>query len=202
VRDGEAQSFVRGMNMPEDIRKLITGFRRAQVLMYCRSIKPEKVAATLKSIPVEIMDMIIEATSPEFDDRNQTPCLSNSDTSFSSTKAMFHTDDLPWTKKEFPTEQTLNDLHCQIIASAQHDLVDLTNSWPSPREGETDLKDNLKSEPAASADLCQSGTNSSTVGTWKEDRHHCALVLSGHIASRKKVASDTFIHLRTTRLDF
>jgi hypothetical protein len=96
--------------MPEDIRKLITGFRRAQVLMYCRSIKPEKVAATLKSIPVEIMDMIIEATSPEFDDRNQTPCLSNSDTSFSSTKAMFHTDDLPWTKKEFPTEQTLNDL--------------------------------------------------------------------------------------------
>jgi hypothetical protein len=85
--------------MPEDIRKLSTGFRRAQVLMYCRSIKPEKVAATLKSIPVEIMDMIIEATSPEFDDRNQTPCLSNSDTSFSSTKAMFHSDDLPRTKK-------------------------------------------------------------------------------------------------------
>jgi hypothetical protein len=110
VRDGEAQSFVRGMNMPEDIRKLITGFRRAQVLMYCRSIKPEKVAAVLKSIPVAIMDMIIEATSPEFDDRNQTPCLSNSDTSLSSTKAMFHGDDLPRTKKEFPTEQILNDL--------------------------------------------------------------------------------------------
>jgi hypothetical protein len=33
VRDGEARVSVSGMNMPEDIRKLITGFRRAQVLM-------------------------------------------------------------------------------------------------------------------------------------------------------------------------